>query len=113
MNAELHPFTNGQHSSESASTIDRDITPLTFVSSIAATNMCFQERSLYTQEVLAVVMQQLIEVTPLPTLFMRTVIQSLAMYPKLLGFVINILQRLITKQVGNLQRADNHLRFSP
>ena len=62
--------------------------------------MCFQERSLFTQEVLAVVMQQLIEVVPLPTLFMRTVIQSLSMYPKLLGFILNILQRLITKQVN-------------
>jgi len=28
MNAELPPFKNGEHNSESASTIDRDITPL-------------------------------------------------------------------------------------
>ncbi|XP_067941603.1 symplekin-like [Watersipora subatra] len=66
---------------------------------IKATTMCFQEKSLFTQEVLAVVIQQLMEVNPLPTLFMRTVIQSLATYPKLLGFVLNILQRLIAKQV--------------
>ena len=30
---------------------------------------------------------------------MRTVIQSLGMYPRLSGFVMNILQRLIVKQV--------------
>lgn len=66
---------------------------------IRATNLCFAEKAVYTQEVLAVVMQQLIEQTPLPTLFMRTVIQSLAMYPKLVGFVMNIMQRLINKQV--------------
>ena len=44
------------------------------------------------------VMQQLMDTTPLPTLLMRTVIQSLAMYPKLIGFVMNIMQRLIIKQ---------------
>jgi len=44
-------------------------------------------------------MQQLMELTPLPVLLMRTVIQSVAMYPKLIGFVMNIMQRLIMKQV--------------
>ena len=39
------------------------------------------------------------ELTPLPTLLMRTVIQSLALYPRLSGFIMNILNRLITKQV--------------
>ena len=61
--------------------------------------MCFVEKGIYTQEVLAVVMQQLMELSPLPTLLMRTVIQSLAMYPKLIGFVMNIMSRLIMKQV--------------
>lgn len=54
---------------------------------------------MYTSEVLAVVMQQLMEQTPLPILLMRTVIQSLTMYPRLAGFVMNILARLILKQV--------------
>ncbi|KAI0228524.1 Symplekin [Lamellibrachia satsuma] len=66
---------------------------------IKATNLCFAERTVYTQEVLAVVMQHLMEQSPLPTLLMRTVLQSLAMYPRLIGFVMNIMQRLITKQV--------------
>ncbi|XP_039293523.1 symplekin [Nilaparvata lugens] len=66
---------------------------------IKATSMCFAEKSAYTQEVLAVVMQNLMEISPLPTLLMRTVIQSLSLYPRLIGFVINILQRLILKQV--------------
>ena len=39
----------------------------------AATNLCFAEKSVYTQEVLAVVLQQLLEQTPIPMLFMRTV----------------------------------------
>ena len=43
-----------------------------------ASNICFQEKSVYTQEVLAVVLQQLLEQTPIPTLFMRTVSQRQA-----------------------------------
>ncbi|XP_016337879.1 symplekin-like isoform X2 [Sinocyclocheilus anshuiensis] len=66
---------------------------------IKATNLCFGEKNVYTSEVLAVVMQQLMEQTPLPILLMRTVIQSLSMYPRLAGFVMNILARLILKQV--------------
>ena len=41
--------------------------------SLSATNLCFAEKTIYTQEVLAVVLQQLLEQTPIPTLFMRTV----------------------------------------
>ena len=66
---------------------------------IKATSLCFAEKNIYTQEVLAVVIQLLVEQTPLPTLFMRTVIQSLSLYPRLVGFIMNILQRLILKQV--------------
>uniref|UniRef100_A0A3Q0RHS1 Symplekin scaffold protein n=1 Tax=Amphilophus citrinellus TaxID=61819 RepID=A0A3Q0RHS1_AMPCI len=66
---------------------------------IKATNLCFGEKNVYTSEVLAVVMQQLMEQNPLPMLLMRTVIQSLTMYPRLGGFVMNILSRLIVKQV--------------
>ena len=44
-----------------------------FSSFVVATNLCFAEKTIYTQEVLAVVLQQLLEQTPIPTLFMRTV----------------------------------------
>ncbi|KAJ8916157.1 hypothetical protein NQ315_016296 [Exocentrus adspersus] len=64
-----------------------------------ATSVCLQEKQVFTQEVLAVVLQQLMDRTPLPTLLMRTVIQGLTSYPRLSGFVMNILQRLILKQV--------------
>lgn len=66
---------------------------------ILATTLCFNERSIYTHDVLAVVIQQLVDVNPIPVLFMRTVLQALSFYPKMVGFVMNILQRLITKQV--------------
>ncbi|XP_008544685.1 symplekin [Microplitis demolitor] len=66
---------------------------------IKTTSLCFAEKQVFTQETLAVVIQHLMEINPLPTLLMRTVIQSLALYPRLSGFVMNILQRLILKQV--------------
>ncbi|XP_023656370.1 symplekin [Paramormyrops kingsleyae] len=76
-----------------------DSTKCDMKSIIKATNLCFGEKNVYTSEVLAVVMQQLMEQNPLPMLLMRTVIQSLTMYPRLGGFVMNILSRLIQKQV--------------
>uniref|UniRef100_A0A6P7G6A9 Symplekin n=1 Tax=Diabrotica virgifera virgifera TaxID=50390 RepID=A0A6P7G6A9_DIAVI len=68
-----------------------------------ATSLCLQEKQVYTQEVLAVVLQQLMDQTPLPTLLMRTVIQALCSYPRLSGFVMNILQRLILKKSGTIK----------
>merc|ERR1712059_177313 len=66
---------------------------------IKATGLCFQEKSVYTMEVLTIVLQQLMEQKEIPLLLMRTVIQSVALYPNLIGFTMNILQRLIVKQV--------------
>ncbi|XP_015906087.3 symplekin isoform X2 [Parasteatoda tepidariorum] len=66
---------------------------------IKATSLCLEEKNVYTQVVLAMVIQELMEQTPLPILLMRTVIQSLANYPHLLDFVTHILQRLILKEV--------------
>ena len=66
---------------------------------MTAIKLCVVEKRVYTQEVLAVVFQQLMDQNPLPTLMMRTVLQSLNIHPKLSGFVMNMLQRLIVKQV--------------
>ena len=68
-------------------------------SMMTAIKLCVVEKRVYTQEVLAVVFQQLMDQNPLPTLMMRTVLQSLNIHPKLSGFVMNMLQRLIVKQV--------------
>jgi len=64
-----------------------------------ATGICFSDRSTYTMEVLTIVLQQLMEQKDIPLLMMRTVIQSVSIYPGLVGFIMNILQRLIVKQV--------------
>lgn len=93
---------------------------LTCYTLIAAANLCFSERSIYREEVLAIVMQRLMEQSPLPTLLMRTVIQSLSMYPRLIGFVLNILQRLIKKEVWfasqflcRIDSLGSHLHVNP
>lgn len=71
---------------------------------IKATGLCFTEKHVYTSEVLAVAIQLLMEQNPLPTLLMRTVIQSVSLYPQLIGFVMNVLQRLILKQVWKQEK---------
>lgn len=78
-------------------TIDTTKVELKYV--VKATSLCLAEKECFTQDVLAIVLQHLVEITPLPTLLMRTVIQSLTLYPRLAGYVTNLLQRLIPKQV--------------
>lgn len=78
-------------------TIDITKVELKFV--VKATSLCLTEKDCYTQEVLAAVLQQLVELSPVPTLLMRTVLQSLTLYPRMSGFVTSLLQRLIPKQV--------------
>ncbi|CAF2714412.1 unnamed protein product [Rotaria sp. Silwood2] len=71
---------------------------------INATSVCFNERSIYTDDILAVVLQQLVEMSPIPILFMRTVLQTFSLYPKMANFIMIILQRLITKQAWKQAR---------
>uniref|UniRef100_A0A182NRE9 Symplekin n=1 Tax=Anopheles dirus TaxID=7168 RepID=A0A182NRE9_9DIPT len=78
-------------------TIETSKVELKFI--VKATSLCLAEKEVYTHDVLGNVMQQLVEIAPLPTLLMRTVIQSLTLHPRLSGFVTNLLQRLILKQV--------------
>ncbi|XP_073827716.1 symplekin scaffold protein [Musca autumnalis] len=78
--------------------IDANECDLKFI--VKATSMCLAEKEVFTQDVLIGVLQQLVEIVPIPTLLMRTIIQSLTLYPRLgNNFVINLLQRLILKQV--------------
>lgn len=66
---------------------------------IKATALCFAEKHTYTQDVVAGVLQILVEEEPIPVLLMRSVLQALAIYPSLSGLVLNILQTLIEKEV--------------
>ncbi|ALC46758.1 Sym [Drosophila busckii] len=78
-------------------TIDTNVCDLKAI--VKATSLCLAEREIYTQDVLMAVLQQLVEIMPVPTLMMRTTIQSLTLCPRLSNFVLNLLQRLIMKQV--------------
>ncbi|XP_055855155.1 symplekin [Episyrphus balteatus] len=78
-------------------TLDQNKCELKYV--VKATSLCLAEKEVYTQDILGACLQQLVDIVPIPTLFMRTVIQSLALYPRLSNFIIGLLQRLILKQV--------------
>ncbi|CAE6440409.1 unnamed protein product [Rhizoctonia solani] len=65
-----------------------------------AISICFQIVDVFRSDVLAAVMQQLLDSATLPTLFLRTVIQAVTTYKNLVGFVsTTLLSRLITKKV--------------
>lgn len=68
---------------------------------VQATTMCLSEKERYTHEVMVNVLQQLVDVTPLPTLLMRTILQSHSSYPRLSAFIISLLNRMLHKQVWN------------
>uniref|UniRef100_A0A6N2K7K1 Symplekin C-terminal domain-containing protein n=1 Tax=Salix viminalis TaxID=40686 RepID=A0A6N2K7K1_SALVM len=71
---------------------DRDGIPLKKVTD--ACNACFEQRQIFTQQVLAKVEQ-----IPLPLLFMRTVLQAIGAFPALVEFIMEILSRLVSKQI--------------
>lgn len=66
---------------------------------IDCTNLCFQMKDIFTPKVLSISIQQLVQYTPLPMLFMRTVIQTSKVAPQLKGFIVNLLARLIGKKI--------------
>ncbi|KAF8605954.1 hypothetical protein BDV93DRAFT_490054 [Ceratobasidium sp. AG-I] len=67
---------------------------------IEAIGICFQIVDVFRSDVLAAVMQQLLDSAVLPTLFLRTVIQAVTTYKNLVGFVsTTLLSRLITKKI--------------
>ncbi|KAA8517805.1 hypothetical protein F0562_015279 [Nyssa sinensis] len=76
---------------------DRDGIPLKKVTD--ACNTCFKQQQIFTQQVLAKVLNQLVEQIPLPLLFMRTVLQAIGAFPSLVDFIMEILSRLVSKQI--------------
>ncbi|KAH9945718.1 Symplekin tight junction protein C terminal-domain-containing protein [Amylocystis lapponica] len=67
---------------------------------IEAIGICFSMTDIFRSEILAVVMNQLVDEPVLPTLFLRTVIQAVTTYRSLVGFVsTTLLSRLITKKI--------------
>lgn len=69
-----------------------------------ACSACFEQRTVFTQQVLAKALNQMVDQTPLPMLFMRTVIQAIDAFPTLVDFVMEILLKLVGKQVWRLPK---------
>ncbi|KAF9975521.1 hypothetical protein BGZ73_000825 [Actinomortierella ambigua] len=65
-----------------------------------AMDICFAHPEIYRSEVLAVILQQLLDQPSIPALFMRTVIQAITMYKNLVGFANSmVLSPLVQKKI--------------
>ncbi|GMH13657.1 hypothetical protein Nepgr_015498 [Nepenthes gracilis] len=69
-----------------------------------ACSACFEQRMVFTEQVLEKALNQMVERTPLPLLFMRTVIQAIDAYPTLVDFVMEILSKLVVKQIWKMPK---------
>ncbi|KAG6422039.1 hypothetical protein SASPL_118600 [Salvia splendens] len=76
---------------------ERDSLPLKKITDTCSA--CFEQRTVFTQQVLAKALNQMVDRTPLPLLFMRTVIQAIDAFPSLVDFVMDILSKLVNRQV--------------
>ncbi|PWA80799.1 hypothetical protein CTI12_AA192870 [Artemisia annua] len=81
---------------------EKDGVPLKKV--MDACSACFEQRTVFTQQVLAKALNQMVDQTPLPLLFMRTVIQAIDAFPKLVDFVMELLSKLVSKQVWRMPK---------
>ncbi|XP_062186782.1 uncharacterized protein LOC133890428 [Phragmites australis] len=79
--------------------IDPDKEGIALKKVIDACAACFEQRTIFTQQVLAKALNQLVEQIPLPLLFMRTVMQAIGAFPALVDFVMEIMSRLVSKQI--------------
>ncbi|KAK3021466.1 hypothetical protein RJ639_047638, partial [Escallonia herrerae] len=69
-----------------------------------ACSACFEQRTVFTQHVLAKALSEMVDQTHLPLLFMRTVIQAIDAFPTLVDFVMEILSKLVSKQVWRMPK---------
>uniref|UniRef100_A0ACD5VII8 Uncharacterized protein n=1 Tax=Avena sativa TaxID=4498 RepID=A0ACD5VII8_AVESA len=81
---------------------EKDKVPLKKV--IDACTACFEQRTVFTQQVLEKSLNKLVDNVPIPLLFMRTVIQALDAFPALVDFVMGILSRLVNKQIWKMPK---------
>ncbi|KAL6527308.1 hypothetical protein OROGR_016398 [Orobanche gracilis] len=69
-----------------------------------ACSACFEQRTVFTQQVLAKALDDMVDLSPVPMLFMRTVIQAIDAFPTLVNFVMEILSKLVNKQVWRMPK---------
>ena len=78
----------------------RDGVPLKRI--IDACGACFERPDVFPAEALAAALQKMVEFTPLPLLFMRTVIQAETAAPTLREFTLGLLRTLARRQVWRM-----------
>ncbi|XP_065881785.1 uncharacterized protein [Euphorbia lathyris] len=81
---------------------EKDGLPLKKITDVCSA--CFEQRTVFTQQVLAKALNQMVDQTPLPLLFMRTVIQAIDAFPTLVDFVMEILSKLVSRQVWKMPK---------
>ncbi|XP_027148564.1 symplekin isoform X1 [Coffea eugenioides] len=81
---------------------ERDHLPLKKITD--ACSVCFEQRTVFTQQVMAKALNQMVDQTPLPLLFMRTVIQTTDAFPALVDFVMELLSKLVSRQVWRMPK---------
>ncbi|KAI4339782.1 hypothetical protein MLD38_024686 [Melastoma candidum] len=81
---------------------EKDGLPLKKVMDVCSA--CFEQKTVFTQQVLSKALNQMVDKVPLPLLFMRTVIQATDAFPTLVDFVMEILRKLVNKQVWKMPK---------
>uniref|UniRef100_A0A2P2K4N9 Symplekin n=1 Tax=Rhizophora mucronata TaxID=61149 RepID=A0A2P2K4N9_RHIMU len=81
---------------------EKDGLPLKKVTDVCSA--CFEQRTVFTQQVFSKALNQMVDQTPLPLLFMRTVIQAIDAFPSLVDFVMEILSKLVSRQVWKMPK---------
>lgn len=82
-------------------TLDHSQDPKLLRHMMTAVTVCMSSPELFTPETIAAAVSQLLTRVPLPQLFMRTVIQSVAAAPRLRPFLLGVLSQLVSKQIWN------------
>ena len=72
---------------------------LTLKHLVVATDVCFSQKQVYTQQLMATILEKLVQQPELPTLLMRVVIKSAVTHPKLKSFIVQKLSLLATRNV--------------
>jgi len=79
--------------------IDKRLCPLKKL--LQAIDICFEQKVIVKQEILSKVLSHLIEINPIPQLYLRTVITTIGKLSQMMGFIMGILKELIVKQIWN------------
>lgn len=79
--------------------LEKDDIPIKTIVDIL--QICFDEKDIFKQDVLAIVLKKLLEQKNLPSHFMRSVMMTVSRYKALTDFVMDILSQVLGKGIWN------------